>query len=638
MVFDEDAGFHATVFELAKSSRSPIVLTAERPLCFPKSIDPIVIRVRPPSQAALAEALRGTLSRVTEESSPCPAEELEVISRLGAGDHRKCLNILALAPPSPAVTLTGFESWVARFDSAYALEDGICSEMRRLSVGIKAFSSVAGARPVPESQLYSLHPAVHFADTPSLCALYGIGFRLKQLGKNYTPEVFVGSVSCAHTVLSDSTIVFRVPELECGTHQVRLMVASRLVDPDDWAPAIKVEPKIQDSDNSRPSSARVSKSKAEGGRRVRVVVDDDSGDEEDANAYAAAEGEETVADLIHRLLESTKLDCLPPEARQISPGESLSAYVARVRRSLEEALQEVASDIDVANTAFIAYERLRSLLKSKSLDDQEVFQLPDPFSLLASTQASLETTRDGIRVLGHTAESSVACGGLSDFDKVMELLSDADYLSRMESSGTDSCTSFLEESLENELLHNIYTSKLQNLAHEVRVFAHTSLGIGNSSSKDVQTCSTSSEAFDAEVSRTVDCGISAQSQKAAGNSSGTSCEFQSPYLRCLSRRSRFLRFYRHRFADRLGAYCTTRLRKLYLREFTLEAAPMVSKLLMTEADTSFVRHAAKATRRSTVSRAEFEYVRGIFDLPVSELTELMKMSKLDLPENIAQGK
>ena len=614
------------------------MLTAERPLCFPKSIDPIVIRVRPPSEAALAEALRGTLSRVTGESSPRPTEELEIVSRLGAGDHRKCLSVLALAPPSPALTLTGFESWVTRFDSACALEDGLFSEMRRLSVGINAFSNVAAARPVPESQLYSLHPPVHFADTPSLCALYGVGFRLKQPGKYNTPEVFIGSVSCAHMVVSDSTIVFRVPELECGTHQVRLVVASRLVEPDDWAPAIRVEPKIQDSKNSRPSSARVSRSEAGGGRRVRVVVDDDSEDEADATPNAAAEGEETVTDLIHRLLESTEIDCLPPEARQISLGESLPAYVARVRRSLEEALQEVVNDIDDANTAFLAYEGLRSLLKSKPLDDQEVFQLPDPFSLLASTQASLETTRDGVRVLGHTAESIIACGRLSAFDSVLELLSDADYLSRMESSGTDSCPSLLEESLENELLHNIYTSKLQNLAHEVRVFAHTSLGIGNSSSKDVQSCSTSSEVFDAGISRTVDCEISAQSQKAAGNSSGTSCEFQSPYLRCLSRRSRFLRFYRHRFADSLEAYCTARLRKLYLREFALEAAPMVSKLLMTEAETSFVRHAAKATRRSAASRAEFEYVRGIFDLPVSELTELMKMSKLDLPENIAQGR
>lgn len=599
-------------------------------------MDPILIRVDHPNEPDLTDTLVRTLSRVNAELS-WPEADLRVVAELGEGDLRSCLNALAVASPSPAVSRTGFESWLKSIDLAFAAEDNLSLELKKSCCAIKRQLLSQGEPLV--SELFSLHPSNHCTGDSSICALYGVGFCHKKKGRNHNSQVFIGSSLCDHVVISDSMIVFRIPQLGCGTHRLRLIISSDLVSNEDSTITImSPDDSISagDSHDFEHNSFRIlneENSRKSCGRRRRVIIDDEEdliGEAAPLNDCNSSADVGMIPALVNQLLDSRVQNAISSQLRQIPADTSVPSFVRCVRSLLEQALQEVVSDFDVANCAFSMYERLRSLLHESPLRRHVEFELPDPFSLLRKTREVFDSDcQEPSRKMTNNSRSVFDVSpDLSIISGVMEILSDADCFSN------SLVLSYLSLNLEYSSLdchYDFLASRMTNVANDLRIGA-CSLLKGILSIPSDHRASIFSNPLEEGINggKAYDhSGTSSRISEGKALAPSNSFEdFESHYLRCITRRGSIFRFYRRHFAGPFGSNNTSRLRKMFFSEFALEIAPMISKLASAENNAHNTRNYVKATRRSSAAKVQSEYVVGLFNLSRTELMYLQKIGMM----------
>lgn len=242
--FEEDVGFHQAIQALAKSTRTPIVLTTENEqLPFLNRIQTEFIFFDKPTAAAAVEHLAAVL-RATETMSSASAERLAgILVTANECDIRRSLHQLHLLMPSLSKegSSVAMERSFQQYLSSVGLDFARFDDMPTLlhesfaQAGAEASrGSDSDTASLLQSVINSLKKKVPEICTPSLCDVSPRrgdrrgGFVVTVDGKNFLQRVrgemaailvFVGDVQVPDgnvRVLSDTELVFLAPNVPLG--------------------------------------------------------------------------------------------------------------------------------------------------------------------------------------------------------------------------------------------------------------------------------------------------------------------------------------------------------------------------------------------------------------------------------------
>jgi hypothetical protein len=595
LVFEEDSGFHAAVCDLAKSSKSPIVLTTETPLTFPKTISPVVIEFSRPSMEDAEEALRTALHRA---EYPLPsAQQLRLVAELGRRDVRRCLNAVAAVSPGSEATASTLTNWLANSGVGPVAWDVVIDSVQAVRHGHSTVASMPGATP----QVFSILPSTLTSLSPGIVAVYGknLAQDLSRFGATTACiEVLVGCSLCEHRLISDGLLVLRVPALSDGTYPVAVKIGPRYCTSLDWY---------------------VTCVRGGMGSGVDSIDSDSDADVGDSNRGLFAAPSEPRWSFPEALSHLLCQGGLGPELRcqlervnsRFSDDGDARLALSGALEAITVAVQRVGADFEGAQDAFRTFCSLRDMVEGQDADPS---LFPCPFEAIPrERQGPAKVSADCVQfTVGADVFLDDMADGLSMWSDAEWILSSATpddldlatLVGRVSMGVYEHVCAFANLKIESLLLQ----FPNETLPHDVSKDAAVQVPqcpIYSLESEEESVHPPDSDC-DAEFDDLSDDSETSNLQKTF---SYRSC-FEKGFLRHTFKKQDFCFLYEDYFRDDVDSFRWNRPRRMLTREYALELIPMISHIVRADEE----RRKRRKVSRSCIKRREESYLSALTNL------------------------